>query len=428
MTLWPALLMFVFLALNMPIAISLLAPTLLFFFIGGDLPIDLITQRVVASTDSFPLLALPFFVLAGSIMNAAGITHRLLNLAEAFVGHFVGGLAQINVLLATMLGGLTASANADAAMLAKMLGPTMVKRGYSAGFAAASVAFASTIVAMIPPSIGMIVYAYLANISVGRLFIAGIVPGLLIAATLMIVIYFVSKKRGYVPARTKMASGRELWAAFKSAIWALSLPIFIIIGIRGGVFTPTEAGAIAVLYSIFVGIVLHRELSWKNIPEILSESVKSTATIMFIICGAATFGYYMVWENIPTEIANTLTALTDSPGMMLLLINVLLLLLGMVIEGTAAMILLTPILAPVVLALGIDPIHFGVVMVFNLTLGGVTPPVGTLLFTASNVLKVPLMETVKESLPLLLALLALLALLTIVPQISLFLPSLLMPQ
>jgi tripartite ATP-independent transporter DctM subunit len=427
MTLWPALLMFLLLAINVPIAISLLAPTLLYFFIGGDLPIDLITQRVVSSTDSFPLLALPFFVLAGSIMNAAGITRRLLNLAEAFVGHFIGGLAQINVLLATMMGGLTASANADAAMLAKMLGPSMVQRGYSPGFSAATVAFASTIVAMIPPSIGMIVYAYLANISIGRLFIAGIVPGLLIAVFLMVVIYFVSKKRGYAPARKKMATGSELWQAFRQSLWALSLPVFIIIGIRGGVFTPTEAGAIAVIYSIFVGIILHRELSWHHIPQILSESVKSTATIMLIICCAATFGHYMVWENIPAEIANTLTQLTSSPGMMLLLINILLLLLGMVIEGTAAMILLTPILAPVVLALGIDPIHFGVVMVFNLTLGGVTPPVGTLLFTASNVLKVPLIHTVKESLPLLIALLVLLAILTMFPQISLFLPSLLMP-
>jgi tripartite ATP-independent transporter DctM subunit len=224
-----------------------------------------------------------------------------------------------------------------------------------------------------------------------------------------------------------MATGKELWLAFKNAIWALSLPAFIIYGIRGGVFTPTEAGAIAVLYSIFVGVFLHRELSWKNIPEILSESVKSTATIMIIICGAATFGYYMVWENIPSGIATFLTGITNSPGLMLLIINVLLLLLGMVIEGTAAMILLTPILAPVVLALGIDPIHFGVVMVFNLTLGGVTPPVGTLLFTASNVLKVPLISTIKESLPLLFALLVLLALLTIFPQISLFLPSILMP-
>ncbi|MFJ3048270.1 TRAP transporter large permease [Herbaspirillum chlorophenolicum] len=426
MTLWPAFLMFLLLAINVPVAIAMIAPAMLYFFIGGDLPIDLVSQRIVSTTESFPLLALPFFVLAGSIMNAAGITRRLLALAEAFVGHFVGGLAQINILLATMMGGLTASANADAAMLAKMLGPSMVRGGYSAGFAAATIACSSVIVAMIPPSIGMIVYAYLANVSVGKLFIAGVIPGLLLAVALMVAVYLVSKKRGYVPARSKMATGKELWRAFTDSVWALSLPVFIIIGIRGGVFTPTEAGAIAVLYAAFVGVVLHRELRWKHVPIILSETIATTSVVMLIICSAATLGYYMVWEDIPAQLASTLISLTNHPGLLLLLINVLLLLVGMVIEGTAALILLTPILVPVILKLGIDPVHFGIIMVLNLTLGGAHPPVGTLLFTTCSILKVSLANATKESLSLLLAMLIVLTLVTAVPQISLLLPSLLM--
>jgi tripartite ATP-independent transporter DctM subunit len=427
MTIWPAFLMFVLLVLNVPVAISLLAPGVLYFFVSGDLPIDVVGQRIVSTTESFPLLALPFFVLAGSIMNASGITRRLLNLADAFVGHFVGGVAQVTIMLATMLGGLTASANADAAMLARMLGPSMVRQGYPAGFAAAVVACSSIITAMIPPGIGLIVYAYLANVSVGRLFLAGVLPGLLVAAALMITVWLISKKRGYVPARTKMASGKELWHAFIDAIWALTLPVFIIVGIRSGFFTPTEAGAMAVLYATLVGVLFHRELGWRQVAGIVVETVGTTAVVMMIICAAAILGYYMVWENVPTQLASALIKVTDNSAVLLLLVNILLLLLGMVIEGTAALILLTPILVPVILKLGIDPIQFGIVMVLNLTMGGAHPPVGTLLFTSSSILKVSIGPATREALPLLFAMLIVLALVTAVPQISLFLPDLLMP-
>lgn len=427
MTLWPAFLLLAFLALNMPVAIALIAPALLFFQVNGELPLDLVAQRIVATTDSFPLLALPFFVLAGAIMNAAGITRQLLNLADAFVGHFTGGLAQVSVMLSAMMGGFTASANADAAMLAKMLGPTMIRRGYAPGFAAAVTACAAIIAVIIPPGIGLIVYAYLANVSVGRLFVAGIVPGLLLTVILMVAVYLVSRRRGYVPARTRMVGGRELLKAFREAIWALTLPLFIIVGIRNGVFTPTEAGAVAVAYATFVGIVLHRELRWSHVPGIIRETLHTTGVVMLIICAASTFGYYMVWERVPTEAANALIRLTQDPAVLLLLVNVLLLLVGMVIEGTAALILLTPILAPVAIKLGIDPIQFGVVMVLNLTIGGVTPPVGTLSFTTASALKVPFVTVARESLPLLAALLVALGLISAIPQLSLALPNLLMP-
>lgn len=424
MILWPMFLMLGLLLISVPVAVALIAPSLLYFHLGGALPIDLFAQRIVSSTESFPLLALPFFVVAGSIMNASGITRRLLNLADAFVGHLTGGLAQVAVILATMMGGLTASANADAAMLSKMLGPTMIAKGYPRGFAAAVVASSSIIVAMIPPGIGLIVYAFMANVSVGRLFLAGIVPGLVIAVSLMVTIFLVSKARGFKPGRERMTNGSELWKAFKEAIWALTVPVFIVVGLRYGFFTPTEAGAIAVLYAIFVGVVCHRELHWVQIPSIIRDSVMTISIVMLIICAASTFGYYMVWERVPAQIATALIALTDNPLLLLLLVNLMLLFVGMFIEGTAAIILLTPILVPVATSIGIDPVHFGIVMVLNLTMGGVTPPVGTLSFTASSVLNTPITETFKESTPFLICLLFVLAVITLVPTVSLFLPSL----
>lgn len=427
MILWPLFAMLALLFASVPVAIALIAPSLIYFYVGGALPIDIFAQKIVSSTESFPLLALPFFVVAGSIMNAAGITRRLLALADAFVGHLVGGLAQVSVILATMMGGLTASANADAAMLSKMLGPTMIERGYPAGFAAAVVACSSIIVAMIPPGIGLIVYAFMANVSVGRLFIAGILPGLLIALALMITIYAVARRRGFKPGRERMVSRRELWIALKEAIWALTVPVFIVVGLRYGIFTPTEAGAIAVLYAILVGVFAYRELTLAHIPMIIRDSVTTISVVMLIICGAATFGYYMVWEQVPTQIANSLIAMTGDPIVLLLLVNLMLLVVGMFIEGTAAIILLTPILVPVATSLGIDPIQFGVVMVLNLTIGGVTPPVGTLSFTASSVLRIPVSQTFRESVPLVAALFAVLLLVTLVPQASLSLPRLMMP-
>jgi tripartite ATP-independent transporter DctM subunit len=418
--------MLALLAINVPVAVAMIAPAFLFFVLSGDLPLDLIAQRIVATTESFPLLALPFFILAGSIMNSAGITRHLLKLADAFVGHFAGGLAQVSVLLAALMGGFTASANADAAMLAKMLGPTMIKRGYSPGFAAAVTACSSIIAVIIPPGIGLIVYAYLANVSVGRLFIAGIVPGLVLTLTMLVAVYLVAKTRGYAPVRTRMVSIGELGRTALEAVWALTLPVFIVVGIRYGVFTPTEAGAIAVLYATFVGVFVHRELKWRHVPGIIRETLHTTAVVMLIICAASTFGYYMVWERIPTQAATALVQLTSNPYLMLLLVNILLLLVGMLIEGTAALILLTPILAPVAIKLGIDPIQFGIVMVLNLTLGGVTPPVGTLSFTTSSALRVPFVQTVQASWPLLAALLLVLALVSFVPSLSLALPNLLM--
>lgn len=422
----PALLMFGLFAINIPIALGIAIAALSFFVMADGLPLRMFVQKFVQATDSFPLLAIPFFVCAGSIMNHAGITRRLLALADALVGHMMGGIAQANVVLATLMGGLSASANADAAMQAKMLGPEMVRRGYSAGFAAAITACASVITPIIPPGIGLIVYGYLADVSVGRLFIGGIVPGLLLCAALMVTVHFVSRRRGYLPLRERRASLPELGRATLQATGALSIILFIILGIRHGIFTPTEAGAMTVVYALLVGVFWHRELKWEAAPKIILETVLATSAIMIIICAASAFGFYMSWQRIPVRAAEVLIQLTQQPWILLLLINVGLLFVGMLIEGTAALILLTPILVPAISKLGIDPLHFGLVMVMNLTLGGVTPPVGTMMFTSCSILRVKIENFVQEGWPFMLAMFAVLALVTAVPGLVTWLPTRLM--
>lgn len=356
-------------------------------------------------------------------MNYAGITRRLLNFADALAGHLVGGLAQVNVILATLMGGLSASANADAAMQAKMLGTEMVKRGFSPGFAAAVTACSAVITPIIPPGIGLIIYGFLADVSIGKLFIGGIVPGLLLCVGLMIAIHFVSRKRGYKPMRERMVGPVELGKHFVAALGALSIAAFILFGIRYGVFTPTEAGAMTVVYASMVGFFVHRELKLAHFPAIITETVIATSAVMLIICAASAFGFYMTWERIPMQAAQFLIKLTNDPNVLLLLINLLLILAGMLIEGTAALILLTPIFVPVITKLGIDPIHFGLIMIVNLTIGGVTPPVGTLMFVSCSVLRVSIQRFTVEALPLLAALFAVLALITYVPELVLWLPS-----
>ncbi len=426
MNLLPLFALLVFFAINLPVAFAMAMAALAFFLQGDGPPMGIYVQRLVAATDSFPLLAVPFFILVGTIMNHAGITRRLLVLAEALVGHWRGGLAQANVALSTMMGGLSASANADAAMQAKMLGPEMVARGYRPAFVAAITACSAVVTPIIPPGIGLIIYGFLADVSIGRLFIGGIVPGLLICAALMIATAIMARRRGYRPVRDRFVGRQELRVAFRDAGFALTIPVFILVGIRFGIFTPTEAGAMTVVYATLVGVVAHGELKLRDAPLILLETVLATSTVMLIICAAGAFGFYMAWERIPPQLAALLATLTDNPWLLLLFINLLLLLIGMLLEGTAALILLAPILVPVVAAHGIDPVHFGLVIVVNLTIGAVTPPVGTLMYTATTILDTSIADFVRESWPFVLALLAVLVLITYVPALVLFLPDLLM--
>jgi tripartite ATP-independent transporter DctM subunit len=420
----PAIMMCVLFALGTPISFAIAISALSFFLVDGGMPLNIFVQKIVTVTDSYPLLAIPFFVLAGAIMNRAGITRRLLLLADALVGHMTGALAQICTVLSTFLGGLTASSSADAAMLAKTLGPEMVRNNYSPAFAAVITSCAAIITSLIPPSIGLIIYGYVADVSIGRLFIGGIIPGILIAATLMIVTWWISRRRGYLPVRSEFAGFAEVLRTGKDAIWALSIPIFIIVGIRYGIFTPTEAGAITVVYVILVGMFGYRTLRWRDLPELLKETALDTASVMLMICAASVFGFYLAWERIPPQMANWLVTLTTDPTLLLLLINALLIVLGTAVEGTSALIILTPIFVPILTKLGIDPVHFGIVLVTNLTIAGVTPPVGQMMFISSQVLRVPMDDYTIEVLPFLGALMVLLVVLSLFPQLSIFLPNL----
>jgi tripartite ATP-independent transporter DctM subunit len=420
----PAILMCVLFAINTPIAFAIALAALSFFLLDGSIPLNIFVQKMVTATDSYPLLAIPFFVLAGAIMNAAGITRKLLGLADALAGHLTGALAQMCTILATLLGGLTASSSADAAMLAKTLGPEMTKAGYSPAFAAVITSCSSIVASLIPPSIGLIIYGYISDTSVGRLFIGGIVPGLLLATVLMLTTYVISKRRGYLPLRREFAGMAPLGRAFFDALWALSIPVFIIVGIRYGIFTPTEAGAITVVYTVLVGMFAYRTLRLADLPRILRETSLDTASVMLMICAASAFGFYLAWERLPPKMAEWLVTLTSDPTALLLLLNAMLIVLGTAIEGTSALIILTPILIPVIVKLGIDPVHFGIVLVANLTIAGVTPPVGQMMFISSQVLKVPMNKYSVEVMPFLGAMMGVLLLLTLFPQLSTWLPNL----
>ena len=419
----PAIMMLVLFALNIPISFAIAISALSFFVLSGEVPYNIFIQKMVTATDSYPLLAIPFFVMAGAVMNAAGITRRLLALAEALAGHLTGALAQMCIVLATLLGGLTASSSADAAMLSKTIGSEMVKRHYSPAFAAAVTSCAAIITALIPPGIGLIIYGYLGDVSVGRLFIGGIIPGLMISLALMGVTWLISKKRGYLPLRQGFAGKAALWSSFREAWWAISIPVFIILGIRYGIFTPTEAGAITVVYTLLVGFFAYRELRWQQMPQLIRETVLDTASVMLMICAASAFGFYLAWQRIPPQMAAWLVTLTRDPLILLLLINVLLVVLGTAVEGTSALIILTPIFIPVIKKFGIDPVHFGIVMVMNLTIAGVTPPVGQMMFISSQVLRVSMQQYTVEVLPFLGAMIAVLLATTIWPEFTLWLPN-----
>ena len=422
---FPAILMLGLLALQTPITWSMAVASLSFFLLNmGDMPLANFAQEISDSTESVSLLALPLFVLAGCVMNAAGITRRLLTLAEVLVGHVSGALAQMCTVLATLLGGLTASANADAAMLSKTIGVQMVERGYGAPFAAVITSSAAIITALIPPSIGLIIYGFLAEVSIGRLFAAGIVPGLLLAVCLMLMTHVLARKRGYKPQRTKRASLPEIRHATIDGLWALSIPLVILLGTRYGIFTTTESGAIVVIYVVLIAIYGYRDMRWRHLPEIMAESVRDSASVMMMICAAGAFGFYLSWDQLPQTMSGWIAGVTQNPILLLLLINLMLILLGTAIEGSAALIILTPMLLPLIDGAHIDKVHFGIVLITNLTIAGVTPPVGGLMYISSQTLKVTMGQYSREIAPYLGVMMLLLVILSLFPQISLWLPNL----
>lgn len=422
----PILLVFILYFSSIPIAYALFGSSLFYFaIIDTSSPVDLILQKFVTSTQSFPLLAIPFFVMAGSIMNYAGISKKLMQFADVLTGHMTGGLAQVNVLLSMLMGGVSGSANADAAMQSKMLVPEMEKRGYDKAFSTAITAASSAVTPVIPPGINLIIYALIANVSVGRTFMAGYLPGLLMTVCLMVAVAIISKKRGYVPVREKRASTKEILVQGLDSIWALLFPFGIILGLRIGMFTPSEAGAVAVFYTIIVGKFIYKELGKEHIIPILKETIFGTSGVVLIIVSASVFGYYLNWERIPQALTGLLLNLTQNKYLMLMIINVLFLILGMFLEGGAAMIILAPLLVPVVTRLGVDPIHFGLITIVNIMIGGLTPPFGSMMFTCCSITGCKLQDFVREVIPFIIALLIALLLVTYIPVITLILPNLL---
>jgi tripartite ATP-independent transporter DctM subunit len=416
--------MVVLTVLGMPVALAILYGTLLYTVMGQAFPSEVVLQSFVAGTQSFPLLAIAFFILMGEVMNSSGMTTRLIDLADSLVGHMRGGLGQVNVMTNALLGGPSGSANADAAAISKMLVPEMEKRGYERSWSSALTAAGSLMGPIIPPGIGLILFGFLANVSISALFIGGIIPGLMLMLALMVTVYIMSRSRGYVPSRDRMGSPREIWSNTVKAGWALLLPVLIVVGIRFGVFTPTESAAIGVVYALVVGFFIYRTMKIRDLGPVLANTVRTTAVIMLIVAAASALGRMLVWEQIPNQFADLMISISSNPYVFLLIVNVALLVLGCFLEGTANLIILTPILMPVVTELGIDPVAFGVMMVLNLTIGGITPPFGTMMYTVCAVNKVETMDYVKAIWPFLIAVLAVLFLITYIPGLVTFLPNL----
>ena len=410
------------LLLGMPIGFAMLGSSML--VIGWEgIPVSVVAQRVATSVQSFPLLAVPLFTLAGSLMNESGISERLFNFTRAFVGHIRGGLAQTAIVGNVFLSGISGSSVADCAATSRVFVPQLTQAGYGQGFAAAVCAAAATLGPIIPPSILMVIYAWQANVSLGDLFIAGLIPGLIMALAMMLVIGITAHYRGFP--KDAGFSWQRLWHAFKEALWALAMPILILVGFRMGVFTATEIAAVACAYSLVVGLFVYRTLTWKGLPEILLTTGRETAAILVIAAGAAPFGWILGVEQAPQHVAELLTSISREPWVILLILNIALLIAGMFMETLAIMIILVPILIPLLTDLQINLLHFGIVLLVNLVIGQITPPVGVLMFVASSVSKTHLGLIVKEIGPFVFALIAALALLTYVPGLSTWLPEVL---
>ena len=419
-----AIIFAILLLLNVPLAFTIGVSSMLFFIFSPGLPLTVPVQRMVSGTQSFPLLAVPFFVLAGNLMNAAGITTRLMHFATVLTGHMRGGLAHVSIVLSALMGGISGSANADAAMEARILGPTMIDKGYSKGYSAAVIGLSSLITATIPPGIGLIIYGFIGEVSIGKLFVAGIVPGLLMTGILMVAATIIAHKRNYQPERETRADLKETLQCIKESIWALIFPLILIVGIRFGIFTPSEAGAFAVVYAFFVGKYIYKELTWKSFQQVLEQTVVDNGIIMLIIICSSIFGYAIIYDRVPQSMAEFVVGLSSNPHLLLMIILGFLFVAGMFMEATVNTLLLTPIFLPIAKSIGVDPVHFGILMMTTVTMGGMTPPVGVTMYTVCSLLECPTEKYVYESVIFVAAIVIEIIILAMFPQIVLFLPNL----
>ncbi|APH03689.1 TRAP transporter large permease [Bacillus weihaiensis] len=416
---------FIFLLLlGMPVAFSIGISGLFFFLTTPEVPMSIAVQKTLSTSQSFTMLAIPLFIFAGHLMNSTGITARLIRLADTLTGHMYGNLAQVSAVLSTLMGGVSGSAVADAAMQSRVLGPKMIAKGYSPAYGAAVNGITSLITATIPPSMGLIIYGSVGQVSIGRLFAGGILPGVLMLIAFMITVSYTSRKKGYLPERNTYPNGKEVLSAFKDGIWALIFPIILIVGIRFGIFTPSESGAFAVMYAIFIGAIVFKELTWEKFWTTVFESVKDIGSIMLIVSLSGIFAYGIVFDQVTQSLSSFLLGLTADPNFLLFIIIIVLIVTGMLVETTVLVLVLTPILVPIITNIGIDPVHFGLIMMTATTFGIMTPPMGVSMYTVSQVMGTSPQQTVKEAVPFYLAVVAVLLVMILFPDLILFIPNL----
>ena len=423
----PIILVFILYFLGLPIVYSLFGATFFYFLVlDPSTKCWLILQKVMNSTQSFSMLAIPFFIMAGSVMNFGGISEKMMDFCECVTGHMKGGLAQVNVLLSMLMCGCSGSANADCAMQSKMLVPEMERRGYSKAFSAAITAASSAATPVIPPGVNLIVFCLIAQASLGRVFAAGYVPGILMSISMMIVVAIIARKRNYPTTRDKFPPVKEVLRQAFISFWGLFFPFGIILGMRFGLFTPSEGGAVAVLYCFVIGGLVYKKLSLKkHLIPILLDTIAGTSSVVLIMVSASVFGQYMTWINLPKIVTTAVLNLTSNKYVFLMLCNVILLLMGMFLEGGAALMIITPLLLPVARSLGVDTYHFGLVAIVNIMIGGITPPFGSMMFTTCGITGCPISEFLKEVWPFILCLFLVLMLLTFCPVLITIVPDLL---
>lgn len=414
------------LIINMPIAFVIGISGISYFVTSNTIPLSVAVQRVVSQTQSFAFLAVPFFVFAGNLMNETGITDRLLRLSRLLTRTLAGGVAQVSVILSTLMGGVSGSAVADAAMEARILGPEMDAKGYPKGYSAAVICLTSLITATIPPSLGLILYGFVGEVSIGRLFAAGIVPGILMMTFLMVTVSITSKKHGYdLPEpNIKRPSAKEILEDLKTSIWALIFPIILIVGIRFGIFTPSEAGAFAVVYALLIGVFVYKELTWEKFKKSVVNTVIDNGAIILIISFSGIFSYVLTYVNAPTVLSGFLVGISSNGKVLTLIMLLFLFFTGMIVDSNVNILLLTPIFLPVVQSLGIDPVHFGVCMMTIVTMGCMTPPVGTACYIVCGIMGISISDYVKHSIPFFAAVIVLDIVLVLFPQLVLFIPNL----
>ncbi len=411
--------------LGVPIAVSMgLVAIFAFIFLGEGFVLPMVAQRMYSATTAFTLLAIPFFILAGNLMNTGGITRRIFRFALALVGHFRGGLGHVNVIASMIFSGMSGAAVADAAGLGMIEMEAMTESGYDPEFSAAITAASSTIGPVVPPSIPFVIYGSITGVSVGKLFLAGFTPGIFMGLALMTAVYFISKRRNYP--KEKVATFSELVKSAKEAALPLGTPILIIGGILSGMFTPTEASVIASLYAMALGLFVYKEIKFSELPKIFWETLMHTVRVMFIISSAGFFGWFMIHQRIPEQVITGLTTLTDTRWVLMLIIILILLVLGCFLEGIAVLLITIPVFIPLIERYGVDPVQFGVIMILCSMLGLLTPPVGMSLYAVASISGVSIGALTKEIWPYLLGIFFVLLLMTFVPQLSLWLPNLLM--